>query len=213
MKSFGLKFLVVLVILISAVGAKGVKIFDLKEQYFSETLPKEGKKDFDEFKYDLKNVIVTTDARNVDGSYLLGVFTVDIKEPLKNWNVNIKKSNGIYNAKAMSAIRLTSDSGESYYITFVKGTNQSPAGTTFSNKKLWDYIQINDKKFNICCITGDKFSITVSTKNGKTLFIINGKRFLKADSKNFGNLAKIEIELNKDKYADALYALDIYKVE
>ena len=201
MKSFGLKFLVVFVMLVSAVGAKGVKIFDLKEQYFSETLPKEGKKNFDEFKYDLKNVIVTTDARNIEGSYLYGVFTVDIKEPLKNWNVNLKERVSAAGTNEMTAIRLTSDSGESYYITFA-GKNYG-AG----------YIQINDKKFNINDIRNKKYSISVSTKNGKTLFIINGKRFLKADSKNFGNLAKIEIELNDNNDDDALYALDIYKVE
>ena len=202
MKSFGFKFLVILVMLVSMVEAKGVKIFDLKEQYFSETLPKEGKKDFDEFKYDLKNVIVTTDARNIDGAYLLGLFTVDIKKPLKNWNVNIKKRNGAYTAQAMSAIRLTSDSGESYYITF--------GGASYNSE---EYIQINDKEFKIGNISGKKFSISVSNKNSKTLFAINGKKFLKTDSKNFGNLAKIEIELNDNYYKDALYALDIYKVE
>ncbi len=202
MKSFGLKLLIVLMVLVSFVEAKGVKIFDLKAQYFSETLPKEGKKDFHEFKYDLKNVIVTTDARNIDGAYLYGLFTVDIKEPIKNWNVNIKERVSAYGNDEMSTIRITSANGTSYYITF--------AGASYNGD---EYIQINDKKFKICCIHGKKFSISISSKNNKTLFTINGKKFLKTDSKYFGNLAKIEIELNDNQYNDALYALDIYKVE
>ena len=107
----------------SMAEAKGTKIFDLKEQYFSGTMIKKGEKGYgQENKYELKKVIVTTDTIFNAGSYMYGLFTVDIKEPLENWNVNIKKKNGTLAYYKMdretTSIRLTSDNGVSYFISF-----------------------------------------------------------------------------------------------
>ena len=196
MKKKLLSIIVLCMIFVYSADAKGVKIFDLKSQYFSETLPKKDKKHYKEARYDTGDVIVTTDTRFNKGSYMFGIFTVDIKEPLKNWNLNIKKKNGT--SREFSTIRITSDSGNSYFITY------HSAGE--------DNIQINNKDFKVNNISNEKLTATISKEAEKVKFYINGKTFLKIDSKNFGNLVKVEVELNDNYYNDELFALDIYKV-
>ena len=183
--------------------AKIGKVFDLKEQYFSGTMIKKGKEGYgQENKYELEKVIVTTDTIFNVGRYMYGLFTVDIKEPLVNWNVNIKKKNGTDSINSTTTIRLTSHIGNSYFISF-------NAASSDSN----DYIQINDKNFKIGRMQRNIYTTSISVINGKTIFSINGKRFLKIDANNFGNLEKIEVEVNDNTYDDELLALDIYKVK
>jgi len=190
-------------LLTSVASAKGKMIFDLKKQYFSGTQIKKGDEGYGtEAKYDLEDVIVTTDTQYSGYSYKYGIFTIDIKKPLANWNVNIKKKNGALGET--TSIRLTSDKGESYFITYDGGWNEK--GT----------IQINDTNFpNIpnSVIDGEKVTASISVKNGTVLFKINGKIFLKSKSKDFGGLSKIEIELNDNHYDDELFSLDISKVD
>lgn len=194
------KIFVVVVIfsflLASNAYAQVTKIFDLKDQYFSETFVKQGKKHYDEAKYDVGNVIVTTDTRFNGRSYMSGIFTVDVKKPLENWNVNIKKKNGASSRSDITAIRLTSDSGNSYFISY-----------------KYQAIQINDKNFTVKGIARQKLTSTISKTGGKVKFSINGKGFLKIDAKDFGNLAKVEVELNDNYYHDELLALEIYKAK
>jgi hypothetical protein len=184
--------------LISFADAKGQKVFDLKNQYFSGTLIKKGQEGYGkEQKYDVGKVYVTTDTIFTGKSYKYGLFTVNLKEPLENWNVNIKKFNGnSYKNDEMTTIRLTSAIGNNYMITF--GNHNS--------------LQINDKNFKVE-IYHQKLTITVKKQNSKTIFYINGQKFLKIDAKDFGKLAKVEVELNDNHYDDELHALEIYKVE
>lgn len=200
-------------LLTSVASAKGKMIFDLKKQYYSGTLIKKGEEGYnDENKYDVGDVIVTTDTVFYPPAYIYGIFTVDIKEPLQNWNVNIKKKNGT--RQGMTTIRLTSDKGESYFITYnsyngnkVKiGNSTEYAGT----------IQVNDKIFPKILrskIMNQKISAIISNKNGVAKFKINGKTFLKTDDKKFGKLSKVEVELNDNEYDDELLALDISRVD
>lgn len=198
-----IKVLLVVGLLVSTVTAKGVKIFDLKEQYFSGTMIKKGQEGFgQENRYKLEKVIVTTDTKFNEGSYMHGLFTVDVKEPLANWNVNIKKKNGTDSSGEMTTIRVTSDSGVSYFISFNAESQD--------NK---DYIQINNKNIITKKIQKQKLTVSVSKKNNMVLFSINGKAFLKKDAKTFGNLVKVEIELNDNRYWDELFALDIYEIK
>jgi len=189
--------------LTSVASAKGKMIFDLKRQYFSGTLIKKGQQGYnDENKYDVGDVIVTTDTIFKPPAYMYGIFTVDIKGPLKNWNVNIKKKNGAYGET--TSIRLTSDTGESYFITYDGGWNEK--GT----------IQINDKNFpNIpnSVIDNEKITASISLKKSTVIFKINGKIFLKSNKGDFGNLLKVEVELNDNHYNDELLALDISRLD
>jgi len=192
-----IKVLLIVGLLVSAVNAKGIKIFDLKDQYFSGTMLKKGQEGFgQEQKYDLPKVIVTTDTRFNGYSYMFGLFTVDLKESIKNWNINIKKKNGVYYSNNSTLIRFTSENGESDFIVF----HQSK-------------IDINNKTFNTDRVNDDKLSIIVKKRNNNIIFKINGKAFLKKDAKDFGNLSKVEVELNDNYYDDELYALDIYEVK
>ena len=196
-----MKKLLILIVIIGAfvsfAEAKSQKIFDLKDQYFSGTLLKKSQDGYgQEQRYDAGKVYVTTDTKFNGKTYKFGLFTVDIKEPLENWNVIIKKYSGASYSDEITTIRLTSNLGNSYVITY------NGSGS----------IQINDKNFKVS-LNDKKSTVTVSTKKGKTIFLINGQKFLKIDSKNFGKLAKVEIELNVNYMDDKLYALEIYKVE
>jgi hypothetical protein len=198
-----LKILLAIGLLFGIANANGIKIFDLKEQYFSGTMLKKGQEGYgQEQRYDLPKVIVTTDTKYNGHSYMYGLFTVDIKEPLENWNVNIKKKNGTGYTQ-FTGIRLTSDNGSSHFISF-NGVSPLEGGDTTS---------IDDKTFKTKRIEGEKLTVSVVAKNKIVYFKINGKTFLKTDLKDFGKLAKVEVELNDNEYDDELYALDIYKVK
>ncbi len=187
-------------LLTNVASAKGKMIFDLKKQYFSETLIKKGEEGYNnEAKYDLGDVIVTTDTIFHAPSYKYGIFTVDIKEPLTNWNVNVKKKSGTRYEGDLSAIRLTSDNGDSHFITFMGGKKDS--------------IQINNKNFIVSPLNEKIINVTISTNSGKTKFRINGQEFLKLDNKKYGKLLKVEVEVNDNHYDDELIALDISKVD
>lgn len=195
--------------LTSVASAKGKMIFDLKKQYFSGTLIKKGEEGYnDENKYDVGDVIVTTDTIFKPPAYKYGIFTVDIKEPLQNWNVNIKKKNGAY--KETTTIRLTSNIGHSFFITYQANKDG------YSPSRGHGVIQINDETFKGIFtkdIYKEKLTSTISLTKGKLVFRINGKIFLKTEDKNFGKLAKVEVEVNDNHDDDELLALDISKVD
>lgn len=190
-------------LLSNVANAKGKMIFDLKRQYFSGTLIKKGEANYNkEAQYDLDNVFVTTDTVFFDPAYKWGLFTVDIKEPLKNWNVNIKKKNGNGINGELSAIRLTSDIGSSHFITFMAGSHGD------------DSIQINNKNFNIKHMDKKTFNVSISSKENKSTFSINGKHFLKIEATEFGLLSKVEIEVSgSNEYQDELYSFDISRAD
>ena len=196
--------------LTSVASAKGKMIFDLKRQYFSGTLIKKGEEGYnDENKYDIGDVIVTTDTIFDPPAYKYGIFTVDIKKPLQNWNVNIKKRNGTHHG--ITTIRLTSNKGESYFITY-----NSCNGHRNKRSDLTGTIQVNDKIFSkilATALTKQKLTANISNKEGVVKFTINGQTFLKTNDKNFGKLEKVEVELNDNEYDDELISLDISRTD
>lgn len=195
-------------LLTTVVHAKGKMIFDLKKQYFSGTLIKKGEVGYnDENKYDVGDVIVTTDTIFRPPAYMYGIFTVDIKEPLQNWNVNIKKKNGAY--EETTTIRLTSDNGNSFFISYQSNNDDYPN----IGKGV---IQINDKTFKGIGekdIKDQNLTSNITLNKGKLIIRLNGKIFLKADKQSFGNLQKIEVELNNNHFGDALLAMDISRID
>lgn len=198
--------------LTNVASAKGKMIFDLKKQYYSGTLIKKGEEGYnDENKYDVGDVIVTTDTIFQPPAYKYGIFTVDIKEPLQSWNINIKKKNGAF--KETTAIRLTSHIGNSFFISFQANDDQFISSNKY---KYHGVIQINNETFKgipVKDLNNEKLTSTISLKKGKLVVRINGKIFLKADEKEFGKLEKVEVELNDNRYDDELLALDISKVD
>ena len=188
-------------ILISNLNA-GSKIFDLKNQYFSETLI-ETKGQNSEHCYDVGEVNVTTNTGYKNGRYFKGLFIVDIKQPLKNWTVNISKKNGAYRQGSSSSLRVVSDSGKSYFITINVVDNY-----------LNGEVLINDNKSQKINVKNKTFNYSIEKDQTKTIISIAGVTKVKLDSKEFGNLSKIEIQLNvyQNSY-DELLSLDIYKAD
>jgi len=188
-------------ILLSSLNA-GSKIFDLKEQYFSETLVKT-KGQHSEDCYDVGKVKVTTNTGYSNGRYFKGLFVVDIKKPLKNWVVNLSKKNGAYRSGNSSSLRIVSDSGNSYYITL----------TALDNYQNGEII-IDDKSQKINGIKNKILDYSIKKNKNKTIISIAGVTKVKLDNKEFGNLEKVEIQLNVyyDSY-DELLSLDIYKAD
>lgn len=100
--------------------AKGVKIFDLHDQYFSGTMIKKGEEGYGKgAQYDLNHTIVFTDTKLINGSYMKGLFTVEVKEPIEDWNVHVNKKSGTGRKGESTTIRITSDKGMSYFFSYI----------------------------------------------------------------------------------------------
>ena len=131
-----------IVLLTSPLWAGGIKIFDLHDQYFSGTMIKKGEEGYGkEAQYDLKYVRVITDTIYNGRSYRSGLFTVELKEPVEDWTIHIKIKNGTYYSGERSTIRITSNNGESYFISYEAlggGTiGKNPYEILINTKPLW----------------------------------------------------------------------------
>ncbi len=177
------------------------KIFDLNDQYFSETM-----QDNDKTKagvYDLPKVTVTTNTWYSNASSYIprnetGAFVgISIKEPIANWGYSETKSYYVaYRSNNKAISRLTSDNGSTILISV--GLNN-----VLINGKSVDMKMTNN---------GTIYSISVQKSGDVLLALINGKELLKANISDFGNLAKVETTMAREdsRYYDSLKSLEIY---
>ena len=203
----GLLFAIVL-LLTSPLWASSIKIFDLHDQYFSGTMIKKGEEGYGkEAQYDLKYVRVVTDTIYNGSSYRSGLFTVELKEPIVDWTVHIKTKNGTLNGGERTTIRITSNNGESYFISYEALDGGTIRGNPFE-------ITINNKTFKVFNMQNKRLTATIKKRGDIVTFYINGKPFLKQNRIGFTKLSKVEVEVNNHyHYYDELLSLDIYKVK
>ncbi len=184
------------------VASAGEKIFDLRDQYFSETM-----QNSDNAKigiYDLPKVTVntnsyydTTDKVYIPRKYLDTAFMLlNIKQPLTDW---IYQETKIYDRgyrDQATPIKFSSKSGNSFFINV--GANQ---------------VSINGKSFDIKMPDdATVYAINVEKTGDLLTTSINGKELLKANIQEFGNLAKIETTMLNwaSNQEDHLRSLELY---
>ncbi len=170
--------------------AQGQIIFDLKDQYFAGTLISPHKHGYNmEYRYDTGETLVTTDTVFNSHYYENGFFTLKIKKPINNWNINIKKYFGTQNRKQFSNIRLTSVSGENYFITFNDDYKSVDRNLAVDGTKIYGDV------------ASKTIQLTIQKRGDRITYKIYGKVLLEKQIVGFGQLRKIEIELvnNHDK--------------
>ncbi len=190
---------ILLSVVVSTVSATE-KIFDLQAQYFDETLDKKNDTGYKMGRYDLPNVLFYTNTimnatdRKIyiprpkagwrDKSYG-GFMSLTLKKPATNW-VYVEDrmsyddgsdSDEVDSDRGCSAdaiIRLTSDTGNSFYVAF-------------NDKK----IVVNNETFAIEIVKTTNFITEISKQGDIFLMKINGQTLLKTSIKNFGKLSKV----------------------
>ncbi len=181
------------------------KIFDLQEQYFSETMQADDKAKVGN--YDLPKVKVSTNAwyRTANNTYVArypgsAFMTITLKKAITNWAYLETKMYDVSRRGNIEAVtRFTSDNGSSIFLSISK-----------------DKISINGKSFDIKMSNDNTiYAISVEKKGDVLITSLNGKELLKASIKDFGNLAKTETAMPSwayynDNYYEQLRALEIY---
>ncbi len=200
-----MKFLVKCLLVSSmamTVASAGEKIFDLRDQYFSETMKnndnaKIGIYDLPKVTVNTNTVYYTTDKVYAPRKYTDTAFMLlNIKQPLTDW---IYQETKIYDRDyrdQATPIKFSSNSGNSFFINV--GANQ---------------ISINGKSFDIKMPDdATVYSINVEKTGDILTTSINGKELLKANIQTFGNLSKIETTMLNwgSGQDDQLRSLELY---
>lgn len=171
------------------VANAGEKIFDLRDQYFSETMKNSDNTKIG--KYDLPKVSVSTNAwyqtdnqtyipRDNTGAFML----LNIKQPIADWKYLETKIYDSSSRRQYANIKFTSDNGNSFFIN-VGATN----------------ISVNGKSFEMVLPDNNAvYAISVEKSANIMTTIINGKELLKANIQDFGNLSKVETTMTKWDY-------------
>lgn len=180
------------------------KLFDLEEQYFSETM-KEAKHRV-QGRYDLPKVIVDTNARYEVSSKIYttsenatSFISVSLKEPTDNWayieNRLSYSTNSCYRTAGGDAIiRLTSTKGNS----FVVAINQFA-------------VTVDGDKFDIKMESRNTYLTEIIKNDDIFLAKINGTPLLKRTIKEFGKLARVETSIpHYNKCSDDITKMEIY---
>jgi len=201
------KILLMGILAFSPLFAESKILFALNNQYFSETLPKEkSEKPKDgsmiSARYDVGDVIVSTNlamlASGTLGAPLRhnnGYLVVDVKEPVKQWNVSMSVSYAFYGnckgggeTKAYS-IRLGANNGESVYIT----TNN--CDVVVNNTQI---ILSKDEGLN-----GVHMDYFAKTEGDNIVVMLNGQQLVKFPKGDFDKLKTVELGLGR---SEDLYA-------